>query len=289
MPSPPSAQPIIVNTVHDLREAVSDWRRENKSIALVPTMGALHEGHLSLVKLGLAQCDKVIVSIFVNPTQFAPHEDFDAYPRREEDDIDKLKQIGAQLVFVPDRQEMYGKGFSTSIDVSGITEGLCGETRPHFFRGVATIVSKLLLQSLPDIAIFGEKDFQQLHVIRRMAHDLNIPVEIISGAIIREKDGLALSSRNKYLLVHERTIASKLNKVMRDICERIAKGESIQPILKQGYQSLTQAGFDKVDYLELRSSATLAPMTTLNAPAHLLAAVWVGKTRLIDNQQIQPR
>lgn len=289
MPSTPASRPTIVRTAHELREVVSSWWREDKRTALVPTMGALHKGHLSLVKLALAQSDKVIVSIFVNPAQFAPHEDFDTYPRCEQDDIEKLNQAGAHLVFAPDREEMYGQNFSTSVDVSGITEGLCGETRPHFFSGVATIVTKLLLQSLPDVAIFGEKDFQQLHVIRRLVHDLNIPVEILSGAIIREKDGLAISSRNQYLSPNERIVASNLNRIIRDICERIAQGGAISPALKQGCEALTQAGFDKVDYLELRNSETLAPMTAFNAPAHLLAAAWVGKTRLIDNRQVRPQ
>ncbi len=289
MRSAPLKLPAIVRTVHDLREAVSDWRREGKRIALVPTMGALHEGHLSLVELALTRCDKVIVSIFVNPTQFAPHEDFDAYPRHEQVDVEKLAKVGVHLIFAPDAEEMYGQDFSTAVEVSGVSDGLCGETRPHFFRGVATVVTKLLLQSLPNIAVFGEKDFQQLHVIRRLVSDLNIPVEILSGAIVREKDGLAISSRNQYLSPIERTIAANLNRIVLDICERIAKGETISSALAQGCQALLQAGFDRVDYLELRNSETLAPMTSLNAPAHLLAAAWIGKTRLIDNRQVCPQ
>jgi len=262
-------------------------KRDGKRIALVPTMGALHEGHLSLVRLAREHSDKVIVSIFVNPTQFAPHEDFDAYPRDEKADIRKLSRVGVDMVYAPDAQGMYGADFSTAVEVSGITEGLCGATRPHFFRGVATVVTKLLLQVLPDVAVFGEKDFQQVHVIRRLVRDLDIPVDIIAGPIMREKDGLAISSRNQYLSPAERAVAARLNEIMGRVAQRLIEGEDIAQALDEGRAALRLAGFDPVDYLELRNSQTLAPMTVLTGPAQLLAAAWVGKTRLIDNRPVR--
>ena len=190
---------ITVRTVSDLRSHLAKWREAGKSVALVPTMGALHQGHLSLVALAKTKCDRVVASIFVNPMQFGPREDFKTYPRDEAADLDKLAKAGADLVFIPDTAEMYPQGFSTHVKVSDLTDDLCGAARPNHFEGVATVVAKLLLQCTPDIAIFGEKDYQQLLVIRRLVRDLNMQVEIVGGPIVREGDGLALSSRNAYL------------------------------------------------------------------------------------------
>ena len=277
---------IDLNTITkrlDLRSQVMKWRRNSETIALVPTMGALHEGHLSLVELARTVSNKVVVSVFVNPKQFGQGEDLDQYPRDLDSDLDKLKKTGADLVYAPDAKQIYPKGFSTSIKVTGISEGLCGASRPHFFGGVATVVTKLLLHCTPDIAIFGEKDYQQLLVIKRLATDLDLPVEIIGGPIVRESDGLALSSRNVYLSKSDRQTAPLLHKALLDTRELLLKGTPMSKAAPQTTDVLTKAGF-QLDYFELRDAHTLAPMDRFSRkPARLLIASNLGRTRLIDN------
>lgn len=277
----------VTRTVEDLRAQVDTWRKAGLRIGLVPTMGALHEGHLSLVDLVKTKADKAIVSIFVNPTQFAPHEDLDAYPRTEAADAAKLSGRG-DLIFAPTANEMYPQGFSTTINLTGVTGPLEGEARPTHFAGVATVVAKLLLQAMPDIAAFGEKDWQQLQVIRRMVADLNIPVEILGGAILRESDGLAMSSRNIYLTPDERKAAGQLNVVVRETAAKIASGALIKTATAEGAQRIVALGFDRVDYLEVRDAATLAPFTSgkPESTARILVAAKIGKTRLIDNMPV---
>lgn len=270
-------------TIAGLRAEVASWRRENERIVLVPTMGALHEGHLSLVRLANEQGDRTVVSIFVNPAQFAPYEDFDNYPRDHESDLEKLSALGVDLVFMPPREEVYPEDFSTHITVEGLSEGLCGASRPHFFGGVATVVAKLLNQCRPDAAIFGEKDYQQLLVIRRMARDLDMDVEILGGAIVREEDGLAMSSRNAYLTAAERKKAPELFRTISGIAKELGAGADEKALLEDGRKRLTESGFN-VDYLEVRDASSLDPVTgRIDVPARVFGAVVLGKTRLIDN------
>lgn len=270
--------------VASLRQAIAGWRRDGKSVGLVPTMGALHEGHLSLVRTAKQRCDRVVASLFVNPKQFAPHEDFDRYPRDEAADAKLLASAGCDLLFAPPPSAMYPEGHSTSVIVSNVSTPLEGEMRPHFFGGVATVVTKLLLQALPDIAFFGEKDYQQLLVIKRLAADLDIPVEIAGCNTVREHDGLAMSSRNAYLNPDERRIAARLNVLMHDAIKAIRSGEmTIAEAEADAARHLIAAGFTCVDYVAVRDAATLEPITALNHPARILAAAWLGKTRLIDN------
>jgi pantoate--beta-alanine ligase len=276
----------IVRTVPDLRAAVRAWRNEGRSVGLVPTMGALHEGHLSLVRAGKAACARVIATLFVNPKQFAPHEDFDRYPRNEAQDAALLASAGCDLLYAPEREAMYPPGFATSVSVAEVSAPLEGEMRPHFFGGVATVVSKLLLQSLPDTAFFGEKDYQQLLVIKRMARDLDIPVEIKGCATVREHDGLAMSSRNAYLSADERRIAARLNLVMHDAIKAVHAGAPIDAVETEAARHLMAAGFTKVDYVAIRNAETLAPLVTRGEPGRILAAAWLGKTRLIDNMAV---
>ncbi|MGB5092471.1 MAG: pantoate--beta-alanine ligase [Parvibaculum sp.] len=277
----------VARTVADLRAAVADWRKQGLRVALVPTMGALHAGHLSLVDLGLTRADRVIVSIFVNPSQFAPHEDFSAYPRTEAADAEKLTGK-AHLIFAPSAQEIYPSGFATTVTVSGVTAPLEGEFRPTHFAGVATIVAKLILQAMPDVALFGEKDWQQLQVITRMVADLNIPVEIMGGAIMREADGLAMSSRNVYLSPAERQIAGQLNIILRDAATRVASGTPIEEALNDARKRILAAGFNTIDYLEVRNATTLEAFVSgrPDAPARILVAAKLGRTRLIDNMPV---
>jgi pantoate--beta-alanine ligase len=275
----------VVRTVAELREQVAAWKRAGERVGLVPTMGALHEGHLSLVRLALQRADRVVVSIFVNPTQFGPHEDFDAYPRDEARDVTLLAQAGGHLVFAPTSGEMYPQGFATTVSVAGITEPLDGAARPGHFAGVATVVAKLLLQCAPDVAVFGEKDYQQLQVIRRMVRDLDVPVEILGGPTARAEDGLALSSRNAYLSPEERLVAGQLNVVLREAAARLQAGQAVAAVEADALRALIDAGFRKVDYVEVRGSEDLARLGPgqIEAPARLLAAAHVGRTRLIDN------
>lgn len=273
----------IVRDVASLRDKVRAWRRRDETVGLIPTMGALHDGHLALVKAALRDCDHAVTTIFVNPTQFAPSEDFEAYPRDEAIDLAKLETLSADLAFVPPVEEMYADGFSTKVTVSGLTEGLCGASRPHFFGGMATVVSKLLLQALPDRAFFGEKDYQQLQVVTRMARDLDIPVEIVGVPTVREPDGLAMSSRNWYLSVEERAVAPVLYKVLQDIASELAGGGDSATAIASGTKVLEAAGFGPIDYVAVCDAASLEPLDRADRPARVLAAAHLGRTRLIDN------
>ena len=276
----------IVRTVAEMRSHVSMWRREGLSVALVPTMGSLHAGHLSLMKLGKERSDRVIATIFVNPLQFAPNEDFETYPRREDSDIQKLVEEDIDLLFAPDVNEMYRPDATTKINVGGLTDCLCALSRPGFFDGVATVVTKLLLQALPDIAIFGEKDYQQLLVIKRLATDLDIPVEIIGAPTIREEDGLALSSRNVYLDTKSRSIAPSMYNILNQYASDISNGNDIKKSIQLAKQNMQKSGFEKIEYLDLRSSQTLQACNDIKKPSRLFAAAWLGSTRLIDNLAI---
>jgi len=279
---------LKVDTVDRLRHHVNAWRGQGDSIALVPTMGALHEGHLSLVDLAREQCQRVIVSIFVNPTQFAPEEDFSSYPRNFARDVKLLQQRGADLIYKPLDTEMYGENETTRVDVGEISKNLCGASRPHFFAGVATVVCKLLGQARPHIAVFGEKDYQQLLVIQTLVRDLSIPTRIIGGKLIRETDGLAMSSRNVYLTPSQRATAPFLYKTLQQVADIINKGHNIVQTLNAAKCQLASQGF-VVDYLELRDSTTLELVEDIaKHPAGLrvFAAVSLGETRLIDNLEI---
>ena len=276
----------IVRTVAEMRSHVSMWRREGLSVALVPTMGSLHAGHLSLMKVGKERSDRVIATIFVNPLQFAPNEDFETYPRREDSDIQKLVEEDIDLLFAPGVNEMYRPDATTTINVGGLTDCLCALSRPGFFDGVATVVTKLLLQALPDIAIFGEKDYQQLLVIKRLATDLDIPVEIIGAPTIREEDGLALSSRNVYLDTKSRSIAPSMYNILNQYASDISNGNDIKKSLQLAKQNMQKSGFEKIEYLDLRSSQTLQACNDIKKPSRLFAAAWLGSTRLIDNLAI---
>lgn len=282
------SRPKVARTIQDLRKITSAWRLKGESSAMVPTMGALHAGHLSLVEFANSVADHVVVSIFVNPTQFAPHEDFDAYPRTEDDDLEKLASFNVGVVFAPNAREMYPEGFCSHVGLAGPAEGLESEFRPHFFQGVATVVTKLLTAALPDIAIFGEKDFQQLRVIEQVTRDLNLPVKILGGLTMREDDGLAMSSRNAYLTTEERSQAVQLINIMRKVALALQNGAPCKETLTSGLKELEQAGF-KPDYLSLNDSLSLQPVTRqvleedMLGTYRLLAAAWLGKTRLIDN------
>lgn len=273
-----------LETLGALRARISEYGREGLTLGFVPTMGALHAGHLKLVEEAKKSCDRVIVSIFVNPKQFAPHEDFATYPRTVDADIQKLQSAGADAVYLPDAEEIYPEGFSTKISVSGVTEMLEGEFRPHFFEGVTTVVAKLFLHVLPDKAFFGEKDYQQLQVVRRMASDLSLPVEIVGVEIVRDEQGLALSSRNAYLTVENLEIARQMNKVLFVVADKIRAGENIRDCEVWGKTELKLRGFNKVDYFTVRNADNLEQAVDMNLdPKRVLAAAWLDKTRLIDN------
>ncbi|OHT18309.1 pantoate--beta-alanine ligase [Edaphosphingomonas haloaromaticamans] len=276
----------IVRTVAALREAVAALRADGGRVALVPTMGALHAGHLALVAEGGARGPHVVVSIFVNPTQFGPNEDFDAYPRREAADARLLEDAGVAILWAPAVEEMYPQGFATSITVAGITEGLDGAARPGHFDGVATVVNKLFAQVRPDVALFGEKDYQQLAVIRRMAADLDTGVEIVGVPTQRDDDGLALSSRNAYLQPEERQAARALPRALGEAAAAIAAGGDVAQALEVARGRLTDAGFAPIDYVLLCDAATLEPLSRADRPARLLAAARMGRTRLIDNLEV---
>ena len=279
----------IVRTVADLRAQVRAWKAAGQTVALVPTMGALHEGHLSLIRLGWARADRVVASVFVNPKQFAPHEDFDAYPRGEGRDADLLASAGCDLMYAPDAGEMYARGFSTTISVSGVSEPLEGGARPQFFSGVATVVAKLLIQAQPDVAVFGEKDYQQLQVIKRLVRDLDLPVEIVGAPTQRAEDGLALSSRNAYLSAAERQAAVALPRALEAVANAIAAGGRVDAAEAAGKAALTAAGFGPIDYLDVREAGDLSrlgPGAIDPATARILVAAWLGKTRLIDNRAV---
>jgi pantoate--beta-alanine ligase len=279
----------IVRTVADLRTIVAGWRREAASIAVVPTMGALHEGHLSLVRAALEKADRVIVTLFVNPKQFNSAADLAAYPRTEVEDAAKLAPLGTHVLYAPDAAEIYPEGFATTVSVGGVSEGLCGAFRPGHFDGVATVVAKLFLQTGADLAFFGEKDFQQLHVVRRMARDLDIPITVIGCPTVREEDGLALSSRNVRLSLAERLAAPKLASILHTAAGQIANGAPVSQTLAEARAAILSAGYREVEYLELRADADLRPLNALYCPARLLVAAWLGNTRLIDNVEVVPR
>ncbi len=274
--------PVLRHTA-ELRQLVQQWRRQGQKIALVPTMGGLHDGHLSLVRLAKQHANRVIVSVFVNPTQFAPHEDFEAYPRNEERDWHKLGTVDADAMYAPDVHEIYPRDFATRVDVAGVAQPLEGISRPHFFSGVATVVTKLFLQALPDMAVFGEKDYQQLLVVKKLVRDLNFPITIVPAPIVRESDGLAMSSRNAYLNAQERVAAPHLYGILKDMAKDLAAGRGIEETVKKGHGRLENHGF-QVDYLEVRDAESLTPaQLPLWKPARLLAAANLGKVRLIDN------
>jgi pantoate--beta-alanine ligase len=276
-------RPRVVRTVKLLRAAVAAWRNRSVRVALVPTMGALHDGHLALVRLARRRADRVVVSVFVNPAQFAPHEDFSRYPRTWNADLDQLTHEKADLVFAPAVKEIYPHGFATRIVPGGPARGLESDFRPHFFAGVATVVAKLLIEAMPDLAIFGEKDYQQLLVIRRLARDLDLPVRIVGAPIVREKDGLALSSRNAYLTPTERAAAPVLYRTLGESAAAIGRDAPMGEVLARGRNRIEAAGF-KLDYLEARHAETLEPVASpKDGPVRLLVAARIGTTRLIDN------
>jgi len=272
-----------VRTIAELRARVRDWRKEDHTIGLVPTMGGLHAGHLSLVQLASQRADRTVATLFVNPTQFAPHEDFATYPRNEGDDSRMFVDAGTDLLFASNVSEIYPDGHATKVEVQGLSQMLEGEFRPQFFIGVATVVSKLLLQALPDVAVFGEKDYQQLCVIKRMVQDLDIPVEILGAPTIREDDGLAMSSRNQYLTENERKAAPALYETITAVAANVRKGEDPAAQRRWAETKLTEAGFGAVDYVAVRDAETLEPVRDASKPARVLAAAWLGKARLIDN------
>jgi pantoate--beta-alanine ligase len=277
----------VVRSVAALRAAVRSRRAAGARIGLVPTMGALHQGHLELVKAARRGSDFVVATIFVNPLQFNPGEDLDSYPRDEATDLNLLAATGAELVFAPRVAEMYPKDFSTEVRVGGLTRHLDGPARPGHFEGVATVVTKLFHQGEPDLACFGEKDFQQLQVIRRLARDLDLPIEIVGVPTVREEDGLAMSSRNRALSPEARAVAARLPAVMRETVARLAGGAAAAPILAEARAELLAAGFDRVDYVELCDEDTLAPVPAALPNARLFAAAHLGRTRLIDNWPVR--
>ena len=279
----------IVRTVADLRAQVAAWKATGERVALIPTMGALHEGHLSLITLGQTRARRTVASVFVNPKQFAPHEDFDSYPRGEARDAELLAGVGCDLMFAPEVSEMYAPGFATTVNLTGVSEPLEGAARPQFFGGVATVVTKLLLQSQADVAIFGEKDYQQLQVIKRVVRDLDIPVEIVGAPTARAADGLALSSRNAYLSTEERAAAVALPNAIKAAAQAIAAGGRIDEAEETAKAAILAAGFRQVDYVDIREAGDLSrlgPGPIGEAQGRILVAAWLGKTRLIDNMAV---
>ncbi len=273
----------IVRNIISLRRETARWKVEGLIYAIVPTMGALHDGHMDLVREGFKRADRVLVSIFVNPKQFGVKEDLSRYPRDEEGDVERLNAEGVSLIFAPTPDSIYPQGFSTSVHVEGPAKaGLEDKYRPHFFDGVTTIVSKLFIQSGANYAMFGEKDYQQLMVVTRMAKDLDIPIEVVGVETKREEDGLAMSSRNRYLSKIERGHATAIHKNLQQAAEKIRGGVNQQTATRAASRSLTTLGF-KVDYVTARNAETLAVPESPNEPLRLLAAAWLGKTRLIDN------
>lgn len=274
--------------VPSLRAALQPLRKAGKTLALVPTMGALHDGHMALVEEARRRADHVAVSIFVNPRQFGPNEDLDAYPRREAKDSALLQEHDVDFLWMPSVDVMYRAGFATNISVSGISDGLDGAARPGHFDGVATVVTKLFNQIQPDIAVFGEKDYQQLAVIRQMVADLDLRVDIVGMATQRDTDGLALSSRNAYLSDDERKAALALPRALGEAKRQMERGTDVEDALAKAAATLTAAGFDPIDYVTLCDAATLEPLVTLDRPACLLGAAKLGRTRLIDNIAVDP-
>ena len=275
----------ICSTQTEISSLVKNWKKQSKYIAFIPTMGALHAGHLSLIHLALQKADKVIVSVFVNPLQFTPKEDFKHYPRPVKQDLDMLKKSGCHCAFIPEKTLIYPEDFSTKIHVQNISEDLEGQYRPHFFIGVATIVTKLFHLVKPDCAVFGEKDYQQLCIIKKLVADLNMDIDILAGKTIRDSDGLALSSRNTYLSKTERMHACQLSKILQKTAQSIEQGHAIQPVLLHAKKTVLRHGFSRLDYLDLRTEDDFrSPFSTpFKKKARLLVAAYLGKTRLIDN------
>ncbi|MGE3395675.1 MAG: pantoate--beta-alanine ligase [Sphingomonas sp.] len=278
----------IIREIALLNEALRELRAEGAAIAFVPTMGALHAGHMALIAEARRRADHVVASIFVNPTQFGPNEDLAAYPRREAGDAALLDQEGCAILWAPDFDTMYPHGAETPIRASALGDELDGAARPGHFDGVTTVVARLFDQVRPDIAVFGEKDYQQLCVIRRLVRDLGLDIEIVGVPTQRDADGLALSSRNAYLSEEERLAARALPRALGEAAQAIAEGGDVAATLEKARERLAAAGFDPIDYVELRDAETLAPVTTLDRPSRLLAAARIGRTRLIDNLPVTP-
>lgn len=286
---------LILRTIPDLRAQVAAWKGAGLSVGFVPTMGALHEGHLSLVHRSNELADRTLVSIFVNPIQFDRADDFARYPRTEPEDVARLEAAkGCDAVFSPSVEEMFPDGkppegtFATQVSVERLSDRLCGLHRPGHFSGMSTLVMKLLMTAMPDVAVFGEKDYQQLQIIRRMVRDLDVPVRIEGGATVREPDGLAMSSRNTYLSPQERAQAPRLFEALNSAAVRIQKGEAVADVLAWAEAFLVESGFRSLDYITLVAPDTLASLDVLNGPARLVAAAWLGPARLIDNIPVEP-
>ncbi|WP_299661904.1 pantoate--beta-alanine ligase [uncultured Ruegeria sp.] len=276
----------ILRRLAVLRALTHEWHKQGEVIGVVPTMGALHQGHLSLAEAAKAACERVIVTIFVNPKQFNNPEDLANYPRTEQDDAKKLVPYDVDAIYVPAPDEIYPEGFATTVSVSGLTDVMEGEFRPGHFDGVATVVAKLFLQTQADRAYFGEKDYQQLMIVRRMARDLDIPIEVVGCPTIREASGLAMSSRNQRLSNKGLAIAAEKHRIMRALVQALEKGEAFGALAPQAQADLLTAGFSNVEYLQLRCAETLEPLTHANRPARLFAAAWADGVRLIDNLSV---
>jgi len=276
----------VVRGVASLRAKVATWRLGGETLGLVPTMGALHAGHMALVSAAQRDCARVVATIFVNPLQFDNAADLAGYPAREAEDIAKLEAAGVDLLYAPRVEEVYAEGFCTSVSVAGLTDCLCGAARPGHMTGVTTVVAKLLLRVLPDAAYFGEKDYQQLLAVQRMALDLDMPLRVIAVPTLREADGLALSSRNLKLDPEQRAIAPQLYRCLSELAAALAGGRPVGGSLAAVQTRLLKAGFSKIDYLELRAEGTLAPLEAATVPARLFVAAWLGPVRLIDNVKV---
>lgn len=279
--------PRIIRTLKELRKVVAGWKATGETVGVVPTMGALHQGHLSLVRAAKSECDRAIVTIFINPKQFNNPEDYEKYPRTEEEDARKLVSLKADVVYVPDGEQMYPSGFATTVSVKGITQGLCGAHRSGHFDGVATIVTKLFTQTQADKAYFGEKDYQQLQVVTRLALDLDLPIEVIGCPTIREEDGLAMSSRNLLLSDRARTWAPELHRAMEEMIEGLLSGGDHASLKAAAIKRIERAGFSEIEYLDLRTADKLELAEKPDKPTRLLAAAWLGGVRLIDNIAVQ--
>ena len=277
----------VLHTVKQMQRRINIWKDKGFSVGLVPTMGSIHAGHLSMIKRARKMCDRTIVSIFINSLQFGPNEDYKSYPKNFPSDKRILNKMGVHLLYQPSLSEIYPSDFQTIVSVSGITKCLCGLFRPGHFEGVATIITKLFLQILPNIAFFGEKDYQQLLVIQKLVKDFSFPIKIKSVPIVREQDGLAFSSRNSYLTKDQRLLAPNFYKTIYEISKQVNQGRRIANVLNGKKRYLLKLGFDKVDYLEVRSSANLKKLKVLKKPARVFGAVHLGKTRLIDNRPIR--